>query len=117
MNNIYIKSSSTWIFIFYLLGILYFSSISINNIKLFNSLWKYDKLIHLVEYIGLGFLLINAMKVKPLTKKRWRNAILFLVLFPIFDELIQNFTPKRVPDIYDGIVDIAGGLIGAYLRK
>ena len=38
--------------------------------------------------------------------------------FPeIVDELLQHFTPTRIPDIVDGIADICGGLTGAYLRK
>ena len=36
---------------------------------------------------------------------------------PIVDELLQHFTPTRIPDILDGIADIFGGLTGAYIRK
>ena len=48
---------------------------------------------------------------------RWLYAICFLCIFPIFDELIQHYTPRRIPDIYDGFADILGGLIGAYIRR
>ena len=50
-------------------------------------------------------------------KKHWRLTILFLLLFPILDESLQYFTPGRIPDIYDGIFDIMGGLTGVYIRK
>ena len=87
------------------------------DISWFSQLWKYDKFVHFFEYLGVGFLLINALKIKPLTKAHWNFVLLFLFLFPIVDELVQHFTPTRIPDIYDGIADICGGVLGAYLRK
>ena len=83
----------------------------------FLHLWKFDKIVHFVEYLGVGFLLINMLMIHPLKKSHWNYAMIFLLLFPIFDELLQYYTPKRIPDIYDGIVDIFGGFIGAYIRK
>ena len=97
--------------------VLYLSSQSGDELNWFFQLWKYDKLIHIVEYMGVGFLLINAMKIQVLTNRRWKYAVCFLLLFPIVDELLQYYTPRRIPDIYDGIADILGGLTGAYLRK
>jgi VanZ family protein len=35
----------------------------------------------------------------------------------MFDEVFQYFTPTRIPDIFDVIMDIFGGLTGAYIRK
>ena len=43
--------------------------------------------------------------------------MIFLLLFPLFDELLQHYTPTRIPDIYDGIADVCGGFLGAYIRK
>ena len=113
----YIKSWRTWIFLFYISTVLYFSTQPVSNVSFFSQLWKYDKIVHFVEYLGMGFLLINALKIQPLRQSHWRFAILFLLLFPIVDELLQHFTPTRIPDILDGIADIFGGLTGAYLRK
>ena len=59
-------------------------------------------MVHFLEYLGVGFLLIHALKIKPLTQAVWIYAVCFLCLFPIFDELLQYFTPRRIPDIYDG---------------
>ena len=42
---------------------------------------------------------------------------LILLIFPIMDEVLQYFTPTRIPDIFDVIVDIFGGLTGANIRK
>ena len=101
----------------YLSMVLYFSSQSGDEFSWFHQLWKFDKIVHFVEYLGVGFLLINALKIKPVTKIQWNYAICFLFLFPLFDEMLQHYTPRRIPDIYDGIVDVIGGLIGAYIRR
>ena len=50
-------------------------------------------------------------------KKHWYLTILFLLLFPILDESLQHFTPGRYTEIYDGLIDILGGVSGAYIRK
>ena len=113
----YIKSLKTWIFISYVGLVLYFTAQSGNNISWFFQLWKYDKIVHFMEYLGMGFLLINALKIKPLKKSEWKFAILFLLVFPVIDELLQHFTPTRIPDVLDGVADVLGGLSGAYLRK
>ena len=113
----YIRSWKTWIFLFYVSMVLYFSAQSGNNLNWFSQLWKYDKVVHFVEYLGMGFLLINALKIQPLRKTHWKYAVTFLLIFPIIDEAFQYYTPQRIPDIIDGVADILGGLTGAYIRK
>ena len=113
----YIKSWKTWLFIFYISLVLYLSATPGDNLSWFSQLWKFDKIVHFVEYLGVGFLLINALKIQPLRKSHWKLALLFLFLFPLFDELLQYLTPRRIPDIMDGVADIIGGCTGAYLRK
>ena len=113
----YIKSWRTWLFISYLSLVIYFTVQSGDELSWFSQLWKYDKIVHFFEYLGVGFLLINALKIKPLSKSQWMYAVCFLCIFPIFDELLQYYTPRRIPDIYDGFADILGGLIGAYIRR
>ena len=97
--------------------ILYVSSQSADGLSWFSQLWKYDKVVHFIEYLGVGFLLVNAMKIKTLKNKHWKFALIFLFIFPIIDETLQHYSPQRIPDIIDGIVDIIGGLTGAYIRK
>ena len=113
----YIKSWRTWLFLSYIFIVLFLSAKPGNELSWFSQLWKYDKVVHFIEYLGVGFLLINAMKIQPLQKSQWKFVIIFLLIFPVIDELLQYYTPKRIPDIYDGIVDILGGLTGAYIRK
>ena len=84
--------------------LVYVAFMIINSVVTFsfeNQLWKYDKIVHFLEYFGVGFLLINALKIKPLSKTQWVYAVCFLCLFPIFDESLQYYTPKRIPDIYE----------------
>ena len=113
----YIKSWRTWIFFAYVGLVLYFSTQPGHSLSWFSQLWRYDKIVHFMEYLGMGFLLINALKIKPLKKSEWKFAILFLLVFPVIDELLQHFTPTRIPDVMDGVADVLGGLTGAYLRK
>jgi len=113
----YIRSWRTWIFLCYVSMVLYLSSQTGDTLSWFPQLWRYDKIVHFTEYLGMGFLLINALKIQPIKKIHWKFAILFLLLFPIVDEMLQHFTPTRIPDVIDGIADICGGLTGAYLRK
>ena len=113
----YLKSWRTWLFLGYISLIMYLSLTPINELGLLSKLWKYDKVVHFIEYLGMGFLMINMLMIHPLKKVHWQFAIIFLLLFPLFDELLQHFTPRRIPDVYDCIADICGGFLGAYIRK
>ena len=117
MLKIYLQSIRSWIFFTYIL-IIIILSLQPNYINNYiPNLWKYDKLIHLIEYMFVGILLINALQVRPINKRVWKIALMFLIIFPIFDELLQFYSPSRVSDINDAIVDIVGGIIGAYIKK
>ena len=113
---VYLKSWRTWIFLFYISLVMYLSMIPGEQINLFTHLWKYDKIVHFIEYLGVGFLLINMFMIAPFTKEIKILLILFLLTFPFIDELIQSFTPSRISDINDAIVDVIGGLVGSYVR-
>ena len=116
----YLKSWRTWLFLGYIILVMCLSLTPVNELsKLswFSQLWKYDKVVHFIEYLGVGFFMINMLMIQPLKKKHWQYSIIFLLLFPLFDELLQYYTPSRIPDIYDGICDVFGGFIGAYIRK
>ena len=114
---IYIKSWRTWLFIGYLLCIIYLSITPTSELPFLAHLWKNDKIIHFAEYFILGFLLINLFMIKPVTRNILIFSILFLLLFPLVDEILQYYTPTRIPDIYDCMADICGGFTGFYLRK
>ena len=114
---IYLKSIRTWIFIIYVLLVISLSLTPGPQLNMFSNLWKYDKFIHFIEYFGLGFLLVNMLILEPVNNKRIKYLILFLLLFPVFDELLQHYTPTRISDIQDAIIDIIGGLCGSYVRN
>ena len=88
--TMYIKSWRTWIFFSYVVLVLYLSAQPGYNLSWFSQLWRYDKIVHFMEYLGMGFLLINALKIKPLKKKEWKFAILFLLIFPVILSVSSN---------------------------
>ena len=96
---------------------IFLSAMPSNELGYFSFIWKYDKYVHFFEYFILGFLLVNALMIKPMSKSDWIAVIIFIIIFPIIDETVQRFTPGRIPDIFDGIADILGGLVGAYIRR
>ena len=113
------KYIKTWRFLFfclYMLLIIYFSSKSQNELGVLSFLLKYDMLMHFIEYLVLGFLIVNIFKTNVINYNHWQIIIIFLFIFPLFDECVQIYTPNRVPDLKDAIVDIIGGYVGAYLR-
>ena len=112
-----LTSPRTWLFIFYLCTIVYLSATPSNELGYFSFIWRYDKYVHFFEYFILGFLLVNALIINPMSKSDWIAVIAFIIIFPIIDETVQRFTPGRIPDVIDGIADISGGLIGIYCRR
>ena len=114
---IYFKSFRTWLFIGYIALIIYVTLSSGDDLIWFSKLWRYDKIVHFVEYLGVGFLIINMLMIRPIKRKHLQFVFLFLLLFPLFDESLQYFIPKRIPDIFDALCDICGGFAGAYIRK
>ena len=112
-----LTSPRTWLFILYLCTIVYLSATPSNELGYFSFIWRYDMYVHFFEYLILGFLLVNALRINPMSTSDWIAVIAFIILFPIIDETLQRFTPGRVPDVIDAIVDILGGSIGIYLRR
>ena len=116
----YLKSWRTWLFLGYIILVMCLSltpADELSKLSWLSKLWKYDKVVHFTEYLGVGFLMINMLLIQPMKKGHWKFALIFLLLFPIVDEMLQFYTPRRIPDIYDGIADICGGFLGAYIRK
>ena len=112
----YLKSYRTWLFLLYSLMVILLSMTPGKQFSLFLNLWKYDKIVHFVEYFGLGFLFVNMLMINVLDKRMKLYIVIFILLFPILDESLQYFTPMRIADFNDVIVDIIGGILGAYIR-
>ena len=70
--TLYLKSIRTWIFLGYIGLIIFLSLTPGDNLSWFSQLWKFDKVVHFIEYLGVGFLLINAMKIQPLRQAHWK---------------------------------------------
>ena len=78
------------------------------------SVWRYDKIIHFIEFFILGFLFINAIINTHLDINKFLIGIFILTLIPVIDEGLQYVfdIPGRVPDFYDFLVDIFGEYTG-----
>jgi len=78
------------------------------------SLFKYDKLIHFLEYAIFAFLVFRSFR-NLMPPERFKYvaylSVLFLVVFAVFDEYFQSKIPGRQSDILDVISDILGGFL------
>ncbi len=78
--------------------------------------FEYDKLLHLVEYYILGYLLMRAFKTSPvptLTGKAVLATILVGTVYGASDEIHQYFVPGRNCDLFDFLFDAAGVSLAA----
>ena len=93
---------------FYMILILFGSSIPGKTIPLHITLFTWDKFLHFFEYFILGILASRAYGFKY-------NRIVLSVLgiiFGCFDEIWQSFIPGRFPSYYDVIADGIGVICG-----
>ncbi|MBI64776.1 MAG: hypothetical protein CMG64_00570 [Candidatus Marinimicrobia bacterium] len=107
-----IRSYKTQILLFYIAFMLLNSVMPIISSK---GIWKYDKLIHFVEFFILGVLFINAIIDTELDIYKFLFGIFVLTLIPIADEGVQYLfeIPGRVADFNDLVVDILGEYCGS----
>lgn len=77
-----------------------------------------DKLMHIVAYGVLGFLVSGARSLPSLpasaTGFLWKSVLL-CGLYGLSDEIHQAFVPGRDADVYDLCADVAGALIGSLI--
>jgi VanZ family protein len=76
--------------------------------------WGQDKLIHIVIFGILGFLIVCSLE--PPYVRTWSRVFLitaFVTLYGISDEYHQSFVPGRETDILDVVADGIGGYIAA----
>jgi VanZ family protein len=99
--------------ILYAALIIYVSSIP--NLRPPNiSLFKYDKLIHFLEYAVFAFLIYRSFRhlASPQKLKYVPYfSVLFLAIFALIDESFQSRIPGRHSDIFDAVSDILGGIL------
>jgi len=76
-----------------------------------------DKIIHFCVYAILGFLFARAL-ANVSSLGRFEITVIAMLLsffYGIADEVHQSFVPSRTAELYDLIMDLAGGLFGATL--
>lgn len=92
--------------------IFYLSSLSVSPEQL-PPFFMFDKVLHLVEYGILGFLLYRALREESWTGKPILLAFVIGMAYGITDEFHQYFVPTRESDPFDLLADSAGSGIGA----
>jgi VanZ family protein len=74
----------------------------------------WDKLLHTIEYGGLGLLVCRALLGEGIT--RAKAALLALIVASLYgasDEWHQAFVPFRSSDVLDWVADTIGSMLGA----
>lgn len=89
-------------------ALLIFVLSSFSSFPVPKGIWSFDKVIHLVEYAVLGFLVAYALPGKP-----WWLAAVISTLYGVSDEVHQAFVPGRSADPFDACADAIGSAIGA----
>jgi len=96
------------------MSLLFYLS-SRQHISLPFDVWNADKLLHMMAYVPLAFMLYVSMKVSGLRRYVAVFAFLLGVLYGASDELHQALVPGRSPDILDLAADTVGSLLGVIL--
>jgi VanZ family protein len=98
--------------IVYMVAIFHFSSESQPMPIVTEHVW--DKLLHLLEYGGLGALLYRALRGEGLGwAAAFVAATVVTVAYGASDEWHQSFVPLRDASVRDWFADMLGGAIGA----
>jgi VanZ family protein len=74
-----------------------------------------DKVLHMLEYLPLGFLALRAVGGTWGGWPGWKKslvAILWVVCVSATDETYQKFVPNRFSSPFDAVADVAGGFLG-----
>ena len=80
----------------------------------------FDKLLHLMEYAVLGFLLMRGLKNSELKFSNISFIIftaIFSTLYGLSDEFHQSFVPSRDASLLDVLFDCIGGAIGGIVYR
>ncbi len=111
------KFFSLWFPVFVYAGIIfYFSNIPGKELP---SVWISDKIMHLIEYTGFGFLMIRAIDEKRrfVLRKALIYSIIIVLFYGLTDEIHQSFVPSREFSFSDLFYDCFGGLIGGLVYR
>lgn len=98
-------------------GIIFWAS-SVSQSDMPVHIGRWDKTIHLIEYLPFGFLLIRALKN---TGREKSFMVIFIMtvlgafLYGLSDEFHQWFVPGRSPSWMDVFADTVGGSLGGFI--
>tara|TARA_B100002051_G_scaffold254103_1_gene268595 strand:+ start:28 stop:381 length:354 start_codon:yes stop_codon:yes gene_type:complete len=103
-----------YLVILFFLTIIFGSSIPGKNIPS-SYIFSKDKLLHIIEYFLLGFLLFNSL----IGKTNFPGLLcLFLgVVFAVMDEIYQSTVIGRLPSSFDVIADFIGLTLSILYNK
>ena len=104
------KKSFQIIFIVYLFAILAMSTIPGEEIPKIN-IWSFDKILHIIEYFILAFLMINTLRIPNV------RSIFIVILIGIayggLNEIWQGVLTSRYASVYDAIANGIGMILGS----
>jgi len=106
--------------LFFVPAFLYYSLIfflSSRSYQLKADILFLDKIVHLLEFAILGFLLSFGYIISLNSPPRIKAASTFLtgIVLGALDEFHQYFVPRRSTDILDWMADAAGVLAGLFI--
>jgi VanZ family protein len=104
------KKSFQIILIVYLFAILVVSTVPGGAIPKIN-IWSFDKILHIVEYFILAFLMINTLKIP--TVRYILLIIIIGIVYGGFNEVWQGVIAHRYASIYDAVANGIGMVIGS----
>ena len=109
-----IRAPQAIIFVLYTALLL---SMSFNSLEISRKymIFSYDKVIHYLEFLVFGVLLLNLFRLSDLNRLEITFIASVSILVPLADELIQLYTPSRVSSFYDLGVDYLGVFSGIML--
>jgi VanZ family protein len=94
------------------MGLIFFLS-SQSTIELRGVPENTDKVLHLLAYIPLAFLLYHALLRSGGRRYVFLGAFVIASVYGLTDELHQVFVPGRIPDFFDLMADSAGAFLGS----
>lgn len=92
-------------------GLIYYLSSRTGDSQPESMIWRFDKLMHALEYGVLGWLTWRALRLQLGDSRPYVVASLALVLtslYAVSDEWHQSFVPGRSPSVMDLVADVVG---------
>lgn len=115
----YLHFLKFWLPVYLYAGLIFISS-SQSEPSFLPSILYLDKLLHLAEYVILGYLIARALKhssLEELSAHFRLFTVCIAVLYGISDEFHQYFVPGRKVEALDIFADGVGSFLGQLLLK